>query len=92
LSTIDHYQGRDKPAIILSLVRSNPGGKTGRLLQDIRRLNVATTRAKQKLLIVGSFSTLNSGSVPLSNMLKDLDKFHQRLLLPENALHCYDIK
>jgi superfamily I DNA and/or RNA helicase len=40
ISTIDRYQGRDKPTTILSFVRSNPEGKTGRLLQD-KRLNVA---------------------------------------------------
>jgi superfamily I DNA and/or RNA helicase len=91
LSTIDRYQGRDKPVIILSLVRSNPGGKAGRLLQDIRRLNVAITRAKSKLFIVGSFSTLTNGSAPLSKILQEMDKSHQRFLLPENAVHCYDI-
>jgi superfamily I DNA and/or RNA helicase len=91
LSTIDRYQGRDKAVIILSLVRSNPNGKTGRLLQDIRRLNVAMTRAKFKLIIVGSFSTLKNGSPPLNLMLQDMDKQCRRFLLPENAVHCYNI-
>ena len=61
VSTIDRYQGRDKDVIILSLVRSNTKGRVGRLLQDARRLNVAVTRAKCKLLMVGSLSTLRAG-------------------------------
>jgi DNA replication ATP-dependent helicase Dna2 len=62
LGTVDVFQGRDKPVIILSLVRSNQEGKSGRLLQDFRRLNVAFSRAKQKLVMVGSFQTLHAGS------------------------------
>lgn len=65
LSTIDRYQGRDKDVIILSMVRSNEEGKVGRLLSDARRLNVAVTRAKKKLVIVGSMSTLYKGSQAL---------------------------
>ncbi len=44
--TIDKYQGRDKDAILLSLVRSNAACNAGRLLLDWRRFNVAVTRAK----------------------------------------------
>ena len=44
--TIDRYQGRDKPVILLSFVRSNAKGSTGTLLADAARLNVAITRAK----------------------------------------------
>ena len=44
--TIDKYQGRDKDAILLSLVRSNSACNAGRLLLDWRRFNVAVTRAK----------------------------------------------
>jgi DNA replication ATP-dependent helicase Dna2 len=91
LSTIDRYQGRDKPVIILSFVRSNPAGKAGRLLQDMRRLNVALTRAKCKLVIVGSFSTLKKGSDPLRLLLARINKRDQRFLLPENAVECYGV-
>lgn len=56
--TVDKYQGRDKECIILSLVRSNPRNNVGELLRDWRRLNVALTRAKKKLIVVGSRSTL----------------------------------
>ena len=89
VSTIDRYQGRDKPAIILSFVRSNSEGNVGRLLQDKRRLNVALTRAKAKLILVGSFSTLKTGSAPLEPLLNRTDEKQQRQLLPENALQCY---
>jgi DNA replication ATP-dependent helicase Dna2 len=91
LSTIDRYQGRDKEAIILSFVRSNPRGKAGRLLQDIRRLNVALTRAKCKLIMIGSFSTLSLGSDALKPILEQIDARSQRFLLPDNAVQCYDI-
>jgi DNA replication ATP-dependent helicase Dna2 len=61
--TIDKYQGRDKEVILLSLVRNNPGAQAGSLLADWRRVNVAITRAKCKLLVVGSARTVSS--VPL---------------------------
>lgn len=58
ISTVDKYQGSDKDCVLLSLVRSNSGRKVGRLLEDWRRVNVAFTRAKCKLIILGSLSTL----------------------------------
>ena len=58
--TVDRFQGKDKEAIVVSLVRSNDDGHVGPLLADIRRANVAFTRAKSKLVLVGSASTLSS--------------------------------
>ena len=84
LGTVDVFQGRDKPVIILSLVRSNHDGKAGRLLQDFRRLNVAFSRAKQKLVIVGSFATLYSGSDvmrPVLESLRERNWIHNNLSL-----------
>ncbi len=73
LMTIDKSQGRDKDCIIVSFVRSNPDGNVGNLLQDWRRINVLLTRAKTKLIMIGSISTL--GKVPILHqlflMLKD---------------------
>jgi DNA replication ATP-dependent helicase Dna2 len=89
-STIDKYQGRDKSVIILSFVRSNEKGNAGRLLQDARRLNVALTRAKCKMIAVGSFKTLSCGSVPLKPILNRMDKRNQRIIFPETALRCYE--
>ncbi|GAB1315955.1 DNA replication endonuclease-helicase Dna2 [Madurella fahalii] len=58
MHTADRFQGRDKSVVVLSLVRSNEGGVIGELLKDWRRINVAFTRAKTKLLVVGSKATL----------------------------------
>lgn len=58
MHTADRFQGRDKEVVILSLVRSNEACSIGDLLKDWRRINVAFTRAKTKLLVVGSRSTL----------------------------------
>lgn len=58
LHTCDRFQGRDKEVVLISLVRSNESGSIGELLKDWRRINVAFTRAKSKLLVVGSGSTL----------------------------------
>jgi len=58
--TVDRSQGRDWPCVILSLVRSNEQRDVGTLLADWRRLNVALTRAKAKLVVVGSANTLQS--------------------------------
>lgn len=91
LSTIDRYQGRDKAVIIISFVRSNLEGTVGRLLQDKRRLNVALTRAKCKLILIGSAATLKAGSVHLRPLLGRLNKNGQRQLLPRNAIDCYNI-
>jgi len=66
--TIDSAQGRDKECIVLSLVRSNPERECGDLLADWRRLNVALTRAKQKLVLLGSRSTLQEAPL-LSELL-----------------------
>ncbi|PWH85487.1 AAA domain-containing protein [Brumimicrobium oceani] len=57
VSTIDSFQGQEADVIILSLVRSNPEGKIG-FLSDYRRMNVALTRAKKKLIVIGDSATL----------------------------------
>ncbi|CAF89197.1 unnamed protein product, partial [Tetraodon nigroviridis] len=60
VNTVDRYQGRDKSLILLSFVRSTAeeGPVTGRAAEGLRRLNVAITRAKSKLLMLGSATTL----------------------------------
>ncbi|XP_062989360.1 DNA replication ATP-dependent helicase/nuclease DNA2 [Elgaria multicarinata webbii] len=58
VNTVDKYQGRDKSIIIVSFVRNNIDGNLGELLKDWRRLNVAVTRAKHKLIMVGSVPSL----------------------------------
>ena len=56
--TADKSQGRDKDCILMSLTRSNTEKQVGDLLKDWRRINVSITRAKAKLVIFGSRSTL----------------------------------
>lgn len=58
MHTADKFQGRDKEVVVLSLVRSNEDRNVGDLLKDWRRVNVALTRARTKLLVLGSKSTL----------------------------------
>lgn len=59
ISTIDSFQGQEKQNIILSLVRSNDDGDIG-FLKDYRRMNVAITRAKEQLFIVGDSATIGA--------------------------------
>ncbi len=59
INTIDGFQGQEKDIIYISLVRSNEQSEIG-FLQDIRRMNVAITRARKKLVIVGDSATVGS--------------------------------
>jgi len=61
ISTIDSFQGQEKQAIILSLVRSNDDGDIG-FLKDYRRMNVAITRAKEQLFVIGDSATIGADS------------------------------
>ena len=56
--TVDGFQGQERDVILISLVRANEAGKIG-FLSDLRRMNVAITRARMKLIILGDASTLS---------------------------------
>ncbi|KAI6659322.1 DNA replication ATP-dependent helicase/nuclease DNA2 [Oopsacas minuta] len=73
ISTVDSFQGRDKDCIIVSTVRNNTEGKIGELLIDKHRLTVMITRAKHKLILVGSILTLSH-----SEIFKQLIEFLQQ--------------
>lgn len=62
IDTVDGFQGREKEAIVFDAVRSNAGGDLG-FLVDYRRLNVALTRARRKLMIIADSATLSSDRV-----------------------------
>ncbi|MDE6523211.1 MAG: AAA family ATPase [Muribaculaceae bacterium] len=57
VNTVDGFQGQERDVIMISLVRSNDEGNIG-FLRDLRRMNVAMTRARMKLIIIGSVATL----------------------------------
>ncbi|KAF4635818.1 hypothetical protein G7Y89_g2281 [Cudoniella acicularis] len=95
MHTADRFQGRDKEVIILSLVRSNDNGSIGELLKDWRRINVAFTRAKTKLLVIGSRETLkgtgkdkdgNEKEEMVASFVKLMEKKSWIYDLPKSAL------
>lgn len=61
VNTVDGFQGQERDVIVISLVRSNDDGNIG-FLRDLRRMNVAMTRARMKLIIIGSVATLTRHS------------------------------
>ncbi|MCX8491964.1 MAG: C-terminal helicase domain-containing protein, partial [Cyclobacteriaceae bacterium] len=59
INTVDAFQGQERDVIVISFVRSNAKGEVG-FLADIRRTNVAMTRAKKKLIMIGDSATLGT--------------------------------
>ncbi len=58
VGTVDGFQGQERDVIVISLVRDNADGQIG-FLRDLRRMNVAITRARMKLIIIGNAETLS---------------------------------
>ena len=77
VQTVDGFQGQEKDIIIISLVRSNSKQEIG-FLKDLRRMNVAITRARKKLIIVGDSSTLTSSKFysGLQEYIESHDGYH----------------
>ncbi|CAN5599859.1 hypothetical protein BH11BAC5_BH11BAC5_37030 [soil metagenome] len=73
ISTIDSFQGQEKEIIILSLVRSNDDGDIG-FLKDYRRMNVAITRAKEQLFVIGDSATIG-GDAFYNSFLTYIEKY-----------------
>jgi ATP-dependent RNA/DNA helicase IGHMBP2 len=59
IDSVDGFQGREKEAVIISLVRSNTNCEIG-FLSDVRRMNVALTRARRKLIVIGDSATVGA--------------------------------
>lgn len=85
MHTADKFQGRDKEVVVLSLVRSNEKQNVGDLLKDWRRVNVAFTRARTKLLVVGSAGTMK-GNELLGKFVALMQGNRWMYDLPKNAL------
>jgi DNA polymerase alpha-associated DNA helicase A len=80
LGSVDGFQGREKEIVILSLVRSNQDGEVGFLKED-RRLNVAMTRPKRHLVIIGDSNTLSRNPF-LKSVVSYLEE-HAEIRYPE---------
>jgi len=76
VDTVDGFQGREKEAVVVSLVRSNREGEIG-FLGDVRRMNVALTRARRKLIVIGDSATITT------------HPFYQRLVNYFDAIGAY---
>ncbi|KAF9188141.1 Tripartite DNA replication factor [Haplosporangium sp. Z 767] len=86
IHTVDRYQGKDKDCVIVSLVRSNADQHVGELLKDWRRINVAFTRAKTKLVVFGSRQTLQ-GSPIFERFLKLIEQQDWVLRITPGSQH-----
>lgn len=83
-STIDSFQGQEADVIILSLVRSNSNQQIG-FLKDYRRINVALTRARKKLYVIGDSSTIGTDDF-YSKMLdyfEEINAYHSVFEIPD---------
>lgn len=81
VNTIDSFQGQERDVIYISLTRSNAEQQIG-FLSDIRRMNVAMTRARKKLVIIGDGSTLSKSEfyMKLMNYAESLEQYQSAWL------------
>jgi len=83
VKSVDGYQGRERDVVIVSTVRSNRKGKIG-FLSDWRRLNVAWTRAKHGLIMVGDYETLEESRNPYWSALVKYFQATQSMIVSSN--------
>ncbi len=76
IDSVDGFQGREKEAVIVSLVRSNLDNQIG-FLEDTRRMNVALTRARRKLIVIGDSATIT------------VHPFYQRMVMYFESIGAY---
>eukprot|EP00624_Nannochloropsis_granulata_P004146 evm.model.NODE_30790_length_18481_cov_18.195553.8 len=89
VNTVDKLQGMDRDCVIISMVRSNAEGVIGHLLQDRRRINVAVSRAKKKLIIIGSATTLAKAATTCE-LVELMQARKWVVTLPPQAHRLYD--
>lgn len=89
LHTADKFQGRDKEVVLVSFVRSNEAGEVGELLKDWRRVNVSITRARSKLVLVGSKKTLMGGGDVLKGLVQICEEKGWMYDLPSTSLEAH---
>ncbi|MFY9253773.1 MAG: AAA domain-containing protein [Fuerstiella sp.] len=77
IDTVDGFQGREKEAVVMCTVRSNDKGEVG-FLSDARRMNVALTRARRKLIVIGDSATLGADEFfgTLLQWFDDIGAYH----------------
>ncbi|KAJ2718176.1 hypothetical protein GGI07_005862 [Coemansia sp. Benny D115] len=73
IGTVDGFQGREKEAVVLSMVRSNDAQEVG-FLKDHRRINVAVTRARRHLCVIADSETVSKGSPFLSALFVHIEE------------------
>ncbi|MEG1585777.1 MAG: AAA domain-containing protein [Bacteroidales bacterium] len=81
VNTVDGFQGQERDIVLISMVRGNDEGKIG-FLNDLRRMNVAITRARMKLMILGDASTLTHHDF-YRKLYEHIEKNGKVLTLPE---------
>ncbi|KAJ5810103.1 uncharacterized protein N7503_002321 [Penicillium pulvis] len=92
MHTTDKFQGRDKEIVILSCVRSNSENHVGELMRDWRRVNVAFTRARTKLLVLGSRSTMRDGNELLRKYVRLVESKGWVYNLPPGAAESHSFQ
>jgi ATP-dependent RNA/DNA helicase IGHMBP2 len=77
INTVDSFQGQERDVIYISLVRSNENGEIG-FLSDTRRMNVAMTRAKKKLVVIGDSGTIGQHPfyATFLDYINEIDAYH----------------
>jgi superfamily I DNA and/or RNA helicase len=86
VATVDAFQGGERDVVLYGFTRSNPRGSIG-FLKELRRLNVAITRAKQQLVLVGDLSTLTQAN---DDAFRHLASELERYVTQNNGLLSYD--
>ena len=75
IGTVDAFQGGEKDLIVYGFTRSNTRGDIG-FLRELRRLNVAITRARRQLILVGDSATLRqAGDKPFAELLESMTSY-----------------